>query len=127
MEYKMPLAIRVERDSKNEVIIIHLGGSLDGMTAPELDILIQKELSSPLRLMVLDMAKLDYISSVGIRSVLIALKKVKADDGRLALTNRQPQIVKVFEIMAALPDLKLFTNQRELDSYLTKIQNKTSR
>ncbi len=127
MEQNMPLAIEVDRDSKKRVIKIHLEGRLDGRTAPELDILIAKEPSSPFELMVLDMAKLDYISSAGIRSVLLALKKLKANGGKLALTNRQPQIVKVFEIMAALPDLKLFANQKELDSYLTKIQSQISK
>lgn len=123
----MPLTIEVDRDSKEGVLKIYLDGSLDGMTAPELDTLIKQELSSPFDLMILDMEKLDYISSVGIRSVLLALKALKVNGGKLALTNRQPQIVKVFEIMAALPDLKLFANQKELDSYLTRIQAKTSR
>lgn len=121
----MPLAIKVDRDSKKGLLQIHLDGSLDGMTAPELDTLIKQELSSPFDLVVLDMAKLEYISSAGIRSVLLAMKALKATGGKLALTNRQPQIVKVFDIMASLPDLKLFVNQTELDNYLTKIQEKT--
>lgn len=124
----MPLAIEIERDSKEAVLKIYLDGSLDGTTAPDLDKLIKEELSSTsFNLMILDMANVEYISSVGIRSVLLALKKLKSSGGKLALTNRQPQIVKVFNIMASLPDLKLFANQKELDSYLTKIQNKTSR
>lgn len=123
----MSLNIKIDRDSKKRIIKIHLDGRLDETTAPELDKLIAKEPSSPFDLMVLDMAKLDYISSAGIRSVLLALKKLKVNGGKLALTNRQPQIVKVFEIMASLPDLNLFANQKELDNYLTRIQGHISK
>ncbi len=94
------------------------------MTATDLDSQVNDEVTSEIETVVFNMKELEYISSAGIRSVLLALKKVKKNGGRMALTNRQPQIIKVFEIMAALPDLKLFANQKELDGYLDKIQAK---
>jgi hypothetical protein len=43
------------------------------------------------------------------------------------LTNRQPQIVKVFEIVKALPDLRVFETDEEMDGYLRTMQDKSRR
>lgn len=119
----MSLDIQIFKSDK-QIIRIHLGGSLDSNSAPKLDVTIKTEIDDNTRMLILDMEKLDYISSAGIRSVLLALKIMKRQNGRLGLANRQPQIVKVFEIMAALPDLKVFSSEQELDAYLLKMQRK---
>ncbi len=118
----MSLDIGIEKDTRNGVIRIYLGNSLDSETAPALDKAIEDETLTPLKALVLDMKDLDYISSAGIRSVMKALKVMKAGGGKLLLANRQPQIVKVFEIMLSLPDLKVFSSDQELDRYLDLMQ-----
>ena len=120
----MSLDMRIEKDTRNGVTRIHFGKSLDSETAPTLDKVIENETAMPLKALILDMKDLDYISSAGIRSVMKALKVMKAGGGRLLLANRQPQIVKVFEIMLSLPDLKVFANDQELDGYLDRMQAK---
>jgi anti-sigma B factor antagonist len=40
------------------------------------------------------------------------------------MTNLQPQIRKVFEIIMALPSLNVFESVADLDRYLTGIQKK---
>ena len=42
----------------------------------------------------------------------------------MALTNLQPQIRKVFDIIHALPSLNVFESVDELDRYLASIQCK---
>jgi anti-anti-sigma regulatory factor len=44
--------------------------------------------------------------------------------GELVLTNLQPQVEKVFEIVRLLPALGVFQNQQELDEYLETIQHR---
>jgi anti-sigma B factor antagonist len=38
--------------------------------------------------------------------------------------NLQPQIQKVFDILKAIPSLKVFVNIQELDRYLDSMQKK---
>lgn len=119
------MSLDIQINKSNELVTrIHLNGSLDGNSALELDASVQSEIDETIQVLILDMEKLEYISSAGIRSVLLALKKMKKQNGRLGLANRQPQIVKVFEIMASLPDLKVFSSEQELDAYLLKMQRK---
>ncbi len=79
--------------------------------------------SSP-RLVVLDLEKLDYISSMRIRSIVNARKAIKAKDGHLVFINPQPQIRKVFEIVSAMPLEAIFSSIQEVDEFFDMVQKK---
>jgi len=48
--------------------------------------------------LVLDFAGVDYISSVGLRALMIASRKAKAQQGVLAIAAMQPMVQEVFAI-----------------------------
>jgi len=70
------------------------------------------------------MATLDYISSMGLRVILKTEKNLKQKGGNVVLTNLQPQIEKVFEIVNTLPSFTIFKDASEMDAYLDKMQKK---
>ena len=47
---------------------------------------------------VLDMHELEYISSVGLRVLMMAARQVKAQNGRIAVAGVTPLVKEVFEI-----------------------------
>jgi sigma-B regulation protein RsbU (phosphoserine phosphatase) len=47
---------------------------------------------------------------------------MKDHDGKVVLLNLQPQIQKVFDIIKALPSQQVFSNMKELDDYLDRMQ-----
>ena len=51
---------------------------------------------------------------------------MKAAGRSLAVSNRQPQVEKVFEILQALPDMAVFASDAELDDYLDAMQKKVT-
>jgi anti-anti-sigma regulatory factor len=51
-------------------------------------------------------------------------KALKETSGRMVFTNLQPQIQKVFDILKAIPSLKVFASIQELDRYLDSMQKK---
>jgi anti-anti-sigma factor len=71
---------------------------------------------------IFDMEFADYINSMGIRVLVKAKKAMKQRGGKIVFINLQPQIKKVFDILNALPSLKVFANIQELDSYLDAMQ-----
>ncbi|MBA4393546.1 MAG: anti-sigma factor antagonist [Desulfobacca sp.] len=77
------------------------------------------------RHLTLDMTGVDYISSMGVRVVLKAHKDLKQKGGLLSMMNLQPQIEKVFEIIKALPSMRIYNSIQELDDYLTEMQKQT--
>lgn len=74
------------------------------------------------RVVTLDMAGVEYMSSMGVRVVLKTKKDLKARGGTLLMANLQPQIKRVFEIINALPSLQIFSSIQELDDYLAEMQ-----
>jgi len=46
----------------------------------------------------LDFARLDYISSVGLRTLMVAAKKSKAGGGKIAVAALTPVVREIFEI-----------------------------
>jgi anti-anti-sigma factor len=121
----MSLRTTFTEERGGEVLRASLHGSLDGATAPTLDADLTSRIKAGISLLVLDMKHLDYISSAGLRVVFKASKTLRASGGSVALANRQPQIVKVFEIVKALPDLRVFENDAEMDDYLKAMQAKS--
>jgi anti-anti-sigma factor len=47
---------------------------------------------------VLDMSGVDYISSVGLRALMVAAKQVKAQSGRIVVAALTPMVREVFQI-----------------------------
>jgi anti-sigma B factor antagonist len=109
------------------VFILSPVGSLDsntyGVLEKKVEYLVRE---GQAKLITLDLAGVDYISSMGVRVVLKAQKELKQRGGSLTMMNLQPQIKKVFEIINALPSMQIFSSIQELDHYLTEMQRQTT-
>ena len=85
------LTERTEQQLKVAIV-----GRLDTTTAPELDAMLKDSLDGVQEL-VLDCAKMDYISSAGLR-VLLTTQKRMSKQGSMKLTGVQEAVMDVFEI-----------------------------
>lgn len=98
-----------------------LDGRLDSNTSPDFETTLEQAISG-MDYLILDLSKLQYISSAGIRVLIFANKELAARGGQVYVTNMQPQIAKVMETVAALPGLHVLGSDEEMDKYLTAIQ-----
>ena len=48
--------------------------------------------------LVLDFGAVDYVSSIGLRALMLAAKQVKAQNGRIAIAALSPLVSEVFQI-----------------------------
>jgi anti-anti-sigma factor len=103
---------------------VFLGGRLNNDTVALLDEELAKITSSAATVVVFDLADLDYISSVGLRSIFRTRKVMTARGGQALLVNPQPQIKKVLEIVNAADISAVFSSVQELDRYLDAMQRK---
>ena len=123
----MPLTIQTETMDAERTARIALEGRLDTVTASELERQLELLLDGRYDRLVLDLARLEFISSAGIRVLVQARKCMGAQDGGVLMVNAQPQIVKVFEIIKALPGMKVFRSEAEMDQYLGVMQRRILR
>lgn len=106
--------------------VVSLEGRLDTSTASTCEHALGPLWEHPPRRLVLDLAGLQFISSLGIQLVLKARRLVEGAGGVVVLTNLSGPIAKVFEITAALPAENIFRSVAEADAYFAAIQRKES-
>jgi anti-sigma B factor antagonist len=119
----MALSVRIyEKDPC--VFVAALGGSLDSSTYQDLEKKLQPFLMESTRALILDLKSLEYISSMGVSTILKAKKVVEEFGASFAMVNLQPQIRTVFDIIKALPSMYLFQSLEEADQYLAEMQRR---
>jgi len=88
------MTINKTQDGKN--LTIALEGRLDTMTAPELEAELNSSLENA-ETLTIDMAKLDYISSAGLR-VLLSAHKAMSSKGGMKVKNVNEIVREVLEV-----------------------------
>jgi anti-sigma B factor antagonist len=76
------------------VTVMELAGSLDGKTAPE----VQKHVIAGAEgqdKVILDMTAVNYVSSAGLRVLLLLYRQLKAKGGKIALVGTSEEIKDV--------------------------------
>ena len=117
----MPLKVTVT-PKRPGVMAISPIGAIDASTYTILEDKVAEALEEAPDVIIFDMEFADYISSTGIRVLLKTKKALQETDGKMVFMNLQPQIKKVFEILQAIPTLKVFASIEELDKYLDVMQ-----
>ncbi len=88
--------MNIKQTLENTTLTIALDGRLDTNTAPELEATFKSSLTNVTNL-ILDMTQLDYLSSAGLRVILMA-QKVMNKQGNLLVRNANATIMDVFEV-----------------------------
>lgn len=88
--------LSINKTIEDESAVFFLAGRLDTVTAPELEKEIRDSIDG-LRELKLDLEKLDYISSAGLR-VLLSTQKTMNNQGKMKVTNVNEAIMEIFEV-----------------------------
>ena len=88
--------MKVDSKAKKEKISITIEGRVDMDTAPELERYFRENAEGK-QAVEIDMKKVAYISSAGLRAFLW-LKKQQSDDGYIVIKNMNDTVRSVFEL-----------------------------
>ena len=86
----------ITKSTENNALTIALEGRLDTTTAPELEAELKAALPGVVSLTI-DMSKLEYISSAGLR-VLLSAQKIMNKQGEMKITGVNDVIMEIFEV-----------------------------
>lgn len=78
------------------VLTLKITGSIDTLTAPELESVVNSKCSD-LAELILDFSEVDYISSAGLRCILLAFRLLEGH-GKLHLVNVGQDVREIFEV-----------------------------
>ena len=88
--------MNIKNDVNGSVLTVMLEGRLDTTTSP----ILEEELKGSIEGMtkvVLDLEKLEYISSAGLR-VILSTQKIMNKQGEMVIKNVSESVMEVFEI-----------------------------
>ncbi len=90
--------MEIAESTTDAVLVLSLRGRLDSVTSRDLDQRVRDRLLTGHRKLVVDLDAVDYVSSAGLRSLLIAAKALKAAHGHMAVCRLQAAVQEVFRV-----------------------------
>jgi anti-sigma B factor antagonist len=105
--------MEISQTTINDVPVISVSGRIDAATSRDLETVLNGLIEQDRSMIVLDLGGVEYVSSVGLRVMLAALKKVKPKKGDLLLASMQPFVKEVFEITGFTRLFGIYPSQAE--------------
>ena len=99
------MTIAIEPSEKAQ--IISLQGQVNSSNAATVESEVLAVVQGGAKNVLLNMTELSYISSAGLRVVLVLAKRLKQDGGQLVLCAMQPHVREVFDISGFLAILNV--------------------
>ncbi|MBP5217205.1 MAG: STAS domain-containing protein [Bacilli bacterium] len=88
--------MEVKKTVNGKEVLVAVSGSIDTTTAPSLEKEVEEYLNDA-DLLAFDLAKVDYVSSAGLR-VLLRCHKAMMAHGKMLVKNVDPLVMDVFEM-----------------------------
>ena len=86
----------VEKITNGDSLTLRVEGRVDTTNAKEFEEIITNSLDGVKKL-IMDFESLEYLSSAGLRVMLMAIKKMKKQ-GSMAVTNANEMVKEIFEV-----------------------------
>ena len=99
-------------EKSGDTLVASLQGQLNSVNSAAAETELVSHVSQGCAKFALNFSQLDYISSAGLRVVLVLAKRLKQSNGKLVLFGLQPHVREVFEISGFLAILNV-TETRE--------------
>ena len=87
--------------------VVTVGGRLDGVTSAIYEKNIRELIDGGALSLVVDMEELEYVSSAGIRGIMIMAKLIKEKNGQVCLANLKGNVRAVFNMCGITPLFKI--------------------
>jgi anti-anti-sigma factor len=117
-------AMDIRESKTGEVVVLEPVGRLDTKTSAEFEKKVVGLLNGGEHLFVIDLVDIEYISSAGLRVILMLAKKLNATDGKLVLTSMNEQVREVFDIAGFTSVFTILPTQQDGVQSMANVQTK---
>jgi anti-anti-sigma factor len=99
-----------------DVVVVAPAGQIDHPNAQRLERALAPVVApdaAGLRALVLDFRNVGYVSSMGLRVLMVAAKALRARNSRIAVAGLQPVVAEIFDIARFTHVLEVFPSVRD--------------
>ena len=111
------MRIEIEASTIPGQTVIQLHGKIDANTTMIVEQALLNVIGSGQRSLVLDCAQMDFISSAGLKSLIMAIKKMKVLNGTITLVALQKNVKDVLAMSGLLPLFIIQDTRADADKY----------
>ena len=97
----------------NDVLVVDMVGRLDSRTSGPASTELNGIAQGGHGKLILNVAGLEYVSSAGLRAILVAAKLLQVHDGSLKICEANPTVTKVMEVSGMSSLLHLYATEQE--------------
>jgi len=97
----------------NSALVVSLKGQINSSNAAEIQQQLLQQVSDAACRWLVDFSSLEYISSAGLRVVLLLAKRIREHQGTLVLCQLQPHVYEVFEVSGFLSLLTVVDTRQQ--------------
>ena len=87
----------INKELKKNELIISIKGELNTTTAPKLEEVIKSSLRG-VKVLIFDLKDLEYISSAGLRVLLVSKKSIDKQQGQMLVRNVNATVMDIFDM-----------------------------
>ncbi len=103
--------MEIRKSKEGEVVVIEPEGRIDTTSAHDFEQAVVSELNEGSRCFVVDFSSVEYISSAGLRVLLMLAKRLGGEDEKLALCSMNEHVQEVFSIAGFTSVFSIVSNR----------------
>ena len=100
--------MNISIDKRGDRVVVSVEGRIDTVSAPELEKRLLERISQGDTRLIVDFARVDYICSAGLKSLMVAARNASAGGGQLSCSAVSGVVEKVFQVSGFATILPLY-------------------
>ena len=112
--------MEIIRSLINDIPVLSVSGKIDAVTSKDLEEALIRLIEEDKKLLIINMEKVEFLSSSGLRVLMASLNKLKHKDGDLKLAALQTFVKDVFFMTGANRFFSIYPSQEEAIKSLQK-------
>jgi anti-anti-sigma factor len=105
--------MQITESNQDGVAVIGMVGRMDSTTSSEAERVISKHIDGSSKRILLEFSGLEYMSSAGLRALLLGVKKSKAVGATLILSGVREEIKEVLVVSGFVAFFKIYATKEE--------------
>jgi len=90
--------MKIEQCDKDGITCLTIQGRLDADSAPDAEPVVKAILKEKKPALIFDLSGMEYISSAGLRVILMAVKDLRNRKGKVVLCGLTPYVKEIFDV-----------------------------
>jgi anti-sigma B factor antagonist len=105
--------IDVQVSNLEQVTLVKVNGRVDGTNANQLGSALAGQIDSGKTRLVLDLSSVEYMSSAGLREIVMAYKRVQRNAGDVRIVQPSRRVMELLEVSGLDTVFQIFPSQSE--------------